>query len=520
MRKKYLKLQHLIIGVAILAFALTIGSSLLSSYRMNKQTLMDNTLETNRVYAEKLATTANNYLNETLQTLTYNTNILATYINDEKRLLEEADRLKMQTNTFNSVSIIDKKGEIIATSPQSLNLKGRMADLPAVKKALKEQEPMVSDPFRGLTQKELIFISAPIFSNNGKYLGLVGGTIYLEESNILYELLGNHFYNDGSYVYVVDRGGRIIYHQDHSRINEVIKNNAVIQKIMSREPNGAQRVINSKGKDMLAGYAIVGNAGWGVVAQRPTDISLEPAVTMVKQMLYVAFPLLIVTLVIIIWAALKISKPLQRLAELAENSMQKDESKNLSDVKAWYYEVRQLKTALIQSLSFLHQQVTFFMDQSTTDPLTGLTNRRTLDVKLKEFTTEKIPFSLVIMDIDHFKAVNDTYGHNVGDEVIQFLASQIRSVARPSDICCRYGGEEFIMVLPYTNNQQAFDIAENLRRELEATNSPTGEPITISAGIAEYNHADMSPSMLIGKADECLYQAKKQGRNQIVIASS
>ncbi|WP_397536812.1 diguanylate cyclase [Rummeliibacillus pycnus] len=520
MKKYHLKLQHLIIGVAILAFLLTIASSLWSSYRMNNQTLMDNTLETNRVYAEKLATTANNYLTETLQTLVYNSNTIAKYIDNEERLNEEADRLRMQTNTFNSISIVDTKGKVLATSPQTLEIKGKVLASKAIKDAIREKRPMISDPYRAITNRELIYISAPIFNKKGKYLGLVGGTIYLEETNILNELLGKHFYDDGSYVYVVDRNGRIIYHEDRSRINDVVTENPIVQKIMNHDKSGAQRITNSQGQDMLAGYSTVDNAGWGVVSQRPTEVALQPAENMVKEMLYVALPLLIITLAIIIWAAIKISRPLQRLAELTESSMKKDEEKNLSAVPAWYYEVIQLKNALIHSLSFLHQQVNFFMDQSTTDPLTGLTNRRTLTAKMDELINAKTPFSIILMDIDHFKLVNDTYGHGVGDEVLQYLAYKMKTVTRATDLCCRYGGEEFIVLLPNTTAQDAFEVAEILRKDLENTSSPTGKEITISSGVAEYLETEYTAAKLIEQADQCLYQAKEQGRNRVIMAKS
>ena len=520
MKKYHLKLQHLIIGVAILAFILTIASSLWSSYRMNNQTLMDNTLETNKVYAEKLATTANNYLKETLQTLAYNSNTIAKNIDDEERITAEADRLRMQTNTFNSISIVDARGKVLATSPQTLDIKGRVLTSNAIKDAIREQRQMISDPYKAMTGHELIYISAPIFNQKGKYLGLVGGTIYLGENNILSELLGKHFYDDGSYVYVVDHNGRIIYHEDGSRIYDVVKENLVVEKLMNQAKSGAQRVVNSQGKDMLAGYASIDRAGWGVVSQRPTEISLKPAENMVKEMLYVALPLLIITLAIIIWASIKISRPLQRLAELTESSMKKDEEKNLSAVPAWYYEVIQLKNALILSLSFLHQQVNFFMDQSTTDPLTGLTNRRTLTAKMDELITAKTPFSIILMDIDHFKLVNDTYGHGVGDEVLQFLAYKLKTVTRATDLCCRYGGEEFIVLLPNTTIQDAFEVADILRKDLESTSTPTGKSVTISAGVAEYPYTETNAANLITQADQCLYQAKEQGRNRVVIANS
>lgn len=139
MKKYPLKLQHLIIGVVALAFILTISSSLWSSYRMNKQTLINNTLETNRVYAEKLATTATNYLDETLQTLTLSSNTIAKKMDNEEILLEEAERLRMQTNTFNSISIVNAKGKVLATSPQTIDIKGKTLTSNAIKKPLKNK---------------------------------------------------------------------------------------------------------------------------------------------------------------------------------------------------------------------------------------------------------------------------------------------------------------------------------------------------------------------------------------------
>ncbi|MGE7918825.1 sensor domain-containing diguanylate cyclase [Viridibacillus sp. NPDC093762] len=518
MKKINLKLHHLIISVAVLAFLLTIASSLLSSYRTNTQTLQESTLKTNHAYAQKLATTANDYLKETLQTLNISAEEITAIFDDEDKLLHEADRVKNQTNTFNSVAIVDAQGEVLATSPQSLELKGKTLTSNAIKEAITQKKPLISKPYKGITNRLLIFISVPIFAEEGSYLGLIGGTIYLKEDNVLSEVLGEHFYKDGSYVYVVDNDGRIIYHQDKSRINDVISDNKVIIEMLENHSTGAARLINSKGKDMLAGYSYISIADWEVVAQRPTEIALKPATNMVKQMLYVALPLLLVSLLIILWASLKIARPLQQLATLTESSMKANEEKNLSQVPGWYYEVIQLKKALIQSLSFLHGQVSFFMDQSTTDPLTGLTNRRTLNERMQKWTSGNTPYSIILIDIDHFKSVNDTYGHSIGDEVLKFLALKMKKVTRVDDLCCRYGGEEFIILLPNTSATEAYLVAEQLRTDIERTTSPAGKNITISAGIAEYPSMANEPTKMIGLADQCLYEAKEQGRNRVVMA--
>ena len=214
MKKYHLRLHHFILLVAFLSFVLAISSMLWSSYQINSETLKENTLENNRVYAQKLAQTTDTYINSTLQTLSYSAKEMARFMGDEEKIMQEAERLKNQMNTFNSVLITDAEGKILATSPQNLNLKNKMLNSTGGQQAITEKKPLISSPYVGISGRFVIFISTPIFDENQNYLGLVGGTLYLKEVNVLHELLGEHFYKDGSYVYVVNEDGKIIYHQD------------------------------------------------------------------------------------------------------------------------------------------------------------------------------------------------------------------------------------------------------------------------------------------------------------------
>ena len=122
---------------------------------------------------------------------------------------------------------------------------------------------------------------------------------------------------------------------------------------------------------------------------------------------------------------------------------------------------------------------------------------------------------MILIDL----SVNDTYGHSVGDEVLKFLAVEMQEVSRRQDICCRYGGEEFILLLPETTMIEAFDVAERLRKKLEATVSPSGEAITISSGIASLPECAHHITELIEIADKRLYEAKNTGRNKSIMAN-
>ncbi len=166
------------------------------------------------------------------------------------------------------------------------------------------------------------------------------------------------------------------------------------------------------------------------------------------------------------------------------------------------------------------------LEMNIMDSLTGVYNRRFLEVRLKdEFERHRRyfrPFSLIMLDIDFFKKINDTHGHQCGDFIIRSLASQIASIIRKTDMCARYGGEEFCCILPETNLNQALDLAEKLREAVanQKYNYRDGSiKVTISLGVAELQENDPSPDLLLKKADDALYEAKRTGRNKIVAMS-
>ncbi|KPD08825.1 diguanylate cyclase, partial [Aneurinibacillus migulanus] len=114
-----------------------------------------------------------------------------------------------------------------------------------------------------------------------------------------------------------------------------------------------------------------------------------------------------------------------------------------------------------------------------TDPLTGLTNRRALQAIMHRWIEEQIPFSIIIMDIDKFKSINDTFGHQAGDEVLKHFAKIITSCVRPGYVCCRFGGEEFISLISYASVEEAHLVAERIRLLFEKSVNPVGQTITV-----------------------------------------
>ena len=158
-----------------------------------------------------------------------------------------------------------------------------------------------------------------------------------------------------------------------------------------------------------------------------------------------------------------------------------------------------------------------------TDALTGLNNRGEFQRQLKEEEERSRrynrSFSLLILDIDHFKTVNDSYGHQAGDEVLRALAARLREQNRPVDHAARYGGDELVVILPETTNDGALALAERLRTAVADTAIPITEgrtiSVTISIGVATFPADAGSETALIAAADKALYAAKQGGRNRI-----
>ena len=169
------------------------------------------------------------------------------------------------------------------------------------------------------------------------------------------------------------------------------------------------------------------------------------------------------------------------------------------------------------------------MELAIVDGLTGLNNRRYLDNHLKilfdRAAVRGRPISICMTDIDRFKLVNDTYGHDVGDEVLREFAARIRSTVRGADLACRYGGEEFVVVMPDTPMELAASVAERLRAIVEdkpfyVRSIDRELSITASLGIATSSGAFGAPDEILKHADKALYEAKHAGRNRVVAAAA
>jgi diguanylate cyclase (GGDEF)-like protein len=188
----------------------------------------------------------------------------------------------------------------------------------------------------------------------------------------------------------------------------------------------------------------------------------------------------------------------------------------VSSLRDGQVEISQAHEALMEKNRELHLL-------SITDGLTGLFNRKHLmdlfDMEMARTRRYRIPFSVLIADIDHFKRINDTYGHLAGDSVLRRLADTLRQTVRECDHIGRYGGEEFLIIVPNSDATGAVEMAQRIRDQISRVRFYNdGEEITmtISVGVAHCAEGEESAEAVLSRADTALYQAKNNGRNQVI----
>lgn len=284
--------------------------------------------------------------------------------------------------------------------------------------------------------------------------------------------------------------------------------------------------------------------GWQLILRQPAEQALAPVAKLNRQLMWYGAMTLLLAMILAYRLASHFSRPVEQLASLAQKVAQGGENV-VFNVSSKLTEIRYLSSALssmmikmaakrqalLQANITLEQQVATrtadleranarLQQLSHKDALTGIYNRRAADERLKaEFATAKRSshsYAVLLMDIDHFKQINDQFGHETGDQVIQQVAKLLDNAIRDSDFVARYGGEEFIAVLPATDLHGAVIIANKLCRDIASLDFATAGRVTISIGVAPSAADDTDADTAVRKADAAMYEAKRAGRNRVM----
>ncbi|WP_130804384.1 sensor domain-containing diguanylate cyclase [Acinetobacter ihumii] len=512
-----LNLRKLILFLAIFSVLSLFIISLLVNYYIQKNQLIENSLSVNMEYASKIARGTNSHFKSMLQELDYSAHVLGQAFDNDQIRQAEVNRLKFQSNYFDSLIISDRHGNILSFAPEKLQLNKNVVNTTlGFKMSLTQQKTVVTPPYYSVKNNLIVFLSQPVFDQNRRYLGFIGAAIYLKSDNILNELLTIKYRYKNSYMYVIDSNQRIIFHPDQQLIGKEVKNNTGLATILT-EKNGKIRLINSQGIDNLAGFAHIPTTDWIVVSQQPTRDLLAQASSIIVKII-AGMLLFYVFIFFIVWRiSFLISNPLAQLAKMASHLNSVETDQKIKQIEPWYYEVLKFKLSLLLSSQQFKEKISELNFYVNTDPLTGFYNRRGMRLFLDEFQKSGTPFAVISIDIDHFKRINDIYGHETGDLVLKNIATTIERNSRDIDACCRIGGEEFIVLSPNSDLNNAYHLAERIRQTIANTKIEDIGTITVSIGIAHWPISDNEISRVFKLADDKLYVAKAEGRNRVKI---
>ena len=431
------------------------------------------------------------------------------------------------------------------------------------------REPFVGDiheavllarllPVQGDEPLRLIDVAAPIHDDHGVVIGVIGAHLSWQWAETLrQDLLESMATRDPAEVFVLNRDGVVVLGPKPWRDQKL-----EIPSAWRVRQNQNDAVLETwpDGRDYLTGFApTVGrntfrSLGWTVLVRKDATEAFAPVVELRKQIWWVALALTLVFLLAATLMARWIGAPLRALASAARR-IQAGEPDAQFPRERGYREARQLTAALrslVDELTAHERELTALTQQleqrvrertlelseanaqlevlALTDALTGLANRRHFGDQLAREVTRAAeagkPVSLVILDIDRFKAINDQHGHPAGDAVLRRVAMLLEEQVRGSDLLARVGGEEFAVLAVDAPVSEASQLGERLRAAIEKAGAiaigRTGVPVTISVGVAVLwpRPGDLlkAPERLLAAADDALYRAKRNGRNRVEVA--
>jgi len=387
-----------------------------------------------------------------------------------------------------------------------------------------------------------IDFAAPIRNVQGQVIGVLGAHAHWSwVTQIVNSAVMHRNMPSAVEALIIDAEGKVFYPEQ------------LIGQQLSNIPDTKEDASDTQGWSVGDGYVTSAVAvptppnsdlNWSIVVRQPLEIALQPARILLYKLLLLGVIAAVAFGFVAYYLALYLSRPIEQLAKSAKQvqnhqpgttfphdhpvleiaqlgrSLQGMTQSLLGKERELQEANTSLEATVAQRTAALTQANAELLKLATHDSLTGVYNRRRLDEKLAEcsllFQRTGRTFALLLIDADHFKRINDTHGHGVGDDVLRHLAQLIRDNTRATDFVARYGGEEFAVLLPEIEAPDSPDVvAEKIRAAIAgASFAPVGQ-VTVSIGVGLAEPEDSDTKALINRADQQLYQAKGSGRNRV-----
>ena len=347
-------------------------------------------------------------------------------------------------------------------------------------------------------------------------------------------------------VLILDKDGAVLYPQHlvgKQQLNSPKANAALFETLLWSDNRHYLTSIQPVDAPSARGL------GWKIAVRQPLDEALQEVYALRNQLLAAGVLAALLFAAVAYWLAQRVSQPIERLVLFAQKiqaretevtALQDESVREIAQLNHAFQSMTQSlldkEHALLQANASLDATVQTRTAEltranaelerlATQDALTGVNNRRRLDEKLVElehlYHRTHREFALLVIDADHFKRINDTHGHAAGDNVLRALARQLQASTRSTDFVARFGGEEFVILLPdLTDANEAIAVAEKIRHNIENVRMDGVGQVTVSIGVALMSPSDIGPESLMERADQALYQAKDGGRNKVVYLPS
>ena len=425
-----------------------------------------------------------------------------------------------QFSFYRRLLVFDRSGNVLAQHPV---LHGHSAELPDNwQDQLDEKKIVVGEVHQSPQSTPSVLVAVPVISGDGTILGFLAAEIRLDALvNIMIPFLSDEdIRSDSAELLLVRENGEILVSTKER--DTAAASRSEVKKLFLRSHQLVEYV-NTREVPVVGILTPIPEFSWGIVVEKQQD-RLFSVVIKVRNKTLFGVALLVA---LIGFLAYLISRgiifPLEKLTEAAAQVANGDLDVNIAvkrrdelgtTTEVFNDMVRQLR----QSRERLERL-------STTDSLTQLANRKhimeILTTQLERFRRNNTPFSILLIDADNFKQINDSSGHLVGDELLRHLGRTFDRLLRAVDLAGRYGGEEFLIILDETSEKEALQTAERIRIAIESSRvkiDGTVFSITVSIGVAEIGSGE-DGDQLIKRADVALYRAKKEGRNRSVRAN-
>lgn len=443
-----------------------------------------------------------------------------------RRLNEYLASVRERFGDYVELLVVDPQGRVLATSARQIrpvNMPPRWTD------ELSSENQAFGDPYHddalGAT---LVVAAVPVHVPSGRFLGALVAKISLGSVDQIFRQ------------YAPEDSGRIfLITTDTSAgfAGTIVTGRGSGTRLLTQSfeqlagsDSGIARYASFDGERVLGSLSRDPEVRWGVVAETPATMAFSQVTRLRRAMIVLSAALLAGIGLIGYFLGLLIVRPVDRLAKGAAKVAAGNLDVGLPVISAgevgyltqvfnhMVVRLREGREALDAANETLRRKNEELERVSVTDGLTGLYNRRRLMEVLSDETRRsqrlKHTFAALMVDVDHFKKYNDTFGHLAGDAVLTRVAAMLREATREVDFVARYGGEEFLVMLPETAMPEAQEIAERIRSRI-ANESFSGRRITVSIGVAEFPLHGQTPEHVIAAADEALYEAKREGRDRV-----